>query len=291
MFMAKTYYFAFLGLCCYLPVCILTVYFFHHFLARMVKKRRYLEVAMISIAVYILGTGINYFAADLYLSNVQYSIPVANNFQHRIWTSNWNTGFALILGVIVIGIEIAKSWYLTSHENLELLRINSSAETRIRKSRINPSWLFLALDKIKNNLDCQSATSTAMILNLSDLLSYSLYESDTDLVELEKEFSELQHLLTMEQLDVSALVRIDVKKSGEFSNKSIAPMSVINKIVEQINAAPDGGETICQMNLHFHAGKNLLELDSRTICDSGQTTNTTTWVLSGGHLRERLIPG
>jgi LytS/YehU family sensor histidine kinase len=162
---------------------------------------------------------------------------------------------------------------------------------RIRKSRINPSWLFRALDKIKNNLDHQSETATAMILNLSDLLSYSLYESDADLVELEKEFSELHHLLSMEQLDINALVRISVETSGDFSNKSVAPMSVINTVVEHINSAHDGGKVLCQMSLHFHAGKNLLELVSRTICGSGQTTKTITWVLSGKFSKERLMTG
>ena len=190
-----------------------------------------------------------------------------------------------------MGIELAKSWYLKSQENLEMFRIKAKSETRARISRINPSWLFQALDKIKNNLDRQSATSTAMILNLSDLLSYSLYESDADLVELEKEFSELQHLFTIEQLDVFALVKIDVQKSGDFLHKSVAPMSVINKVVEHIhiNVAPIHRDSLCQINLHFHAGKNLLELISLTVCASGRTTTTMNWVLSDTVSNERII--
>jgi hypothetical protein len=257
----------------------------------MIKNRRYLEVVLISIAVYIVGTGITYFAADLFLGNVQFSIPITNNFRHRLEHANYNTRWALILGIIVIGIELAKSWYLKSRENLVMFRKNAKAEMLIRKSRINPSWLFRALDKIKNNLDRKSGTATPMILNLSDLLSYSLYESDADLVGLEKEFSELQHLLSMERHDVNALVRISVEMSGDFSNKYLAPMSVINQVVEHINSAHDGGEALCYMNLHFHAGKNMLELMSRTICGSGETTKTFTWGLSGNFSKDRSMPG
>jgi hypothetical protein len=172
-----------------------------------------------------------------------------------------------------------------------MYRNNARAEMQIRKSRINPSWLFGALDKIKFNLDHRSTTSTAMIIRLSDLLSYSLYESDADLVDLQKEFSELQHLLLMEQLDARALVSISVTTSGDFSNRSIAPMSVINKVVEHVNAAPGGGQTICQMNLHFQAGPKMLELFSSTTCGSNQSTHTFTWYLAGKVSRDRQLSG
>ncbi|MHA4846040.1 histidine kinase [Flavitalea antarctica] len=257
----------------------------------MIKNRRYPEVVLISIGVYVVGTGINYFTADLFLGSVQFSIPVTNNFQHRLEYANYNTRWALILGIIVIGIDLAKSWYLKSRENLVIFRKNAKAEMLVRKSRINPSWLFRALDKIKNNLDRKSGTATPMILNLSDLLSYSLYESDEDLVGLEKEFSGLQYLLSMEQLDVNALVRISVETSGDFSNKYLAPMSVITPVVEHINSAHDGGEEVCHMNLHFHAGKNILELISSTICGSGEMTKTFTWMLSGNFSKDRLRAG
>lgn len=280
LFNASTYYFAFLSLCCFTPVIVLTVYFFNRYLTDAVKKRQYLQFVITVIAVYILGTGLNFFTATVFLGTVRYSIPLENNFRHRLELANWNTRWAIILGIVVIGIELAKSWYLKSHDNLRMLRTKARAEMRVKKSRINPTWLFRSLDKIQTSLDRKSQRSTSMILNLSDLLSYSLYDGDAESIELEKEFIELQHLISLEQSDQETILEIAMQIDGDTSGKTIGPMSVINKIVELVHQVPHPCLERCQLKLHFHVGENLLRLNAVTVCNNARTTKSFAWALS-----------
>lgn len=259
-FHLSTYYCALLSLICYVPVCVVSVYFFRSYLLNLVKCRQYLKALGVFILAYAAGTLINYYTGYFFLENVRYSIPVINSVNHRLEFANYNTRWAMILGILILGFGMAKCWYLKSRENLTMLKINSIAEMRIQKSRIHPLWLFRALDKITKNLYLNSGTSTAMILNLSDLLSYSLYESDAELVSLEKELSELEHLVAVEQLDSHGLVKVQVDIEGITDNKFIAPMSVINRVVDHITSLPDPSGLPCILELSFDARKSILNL-------------------------------
>ena len=278
-FRPVTYYYAVLAVCAFAPVFIATAYLFRFYVSEMVKRRKYGQAIIIFIAIYILGIFINYFTAGLYLGSVRFSIPVLNNFQHRLESANYNTRLALILGIVMLGIELAKSWYLKSQENLQMLKSKARAEMQIKKSRIHPLWLFRALDKIRKSLDQQSVMSTTMILNLSDLLSYSLYETDAELVKLEQELAELQHLLSIERSDPGALVNIDLIISGELTGKYLAPMSVINRVVEYITSLP-GGLVSCHLHLKFTVGTSVMELVTEKICGDEKTISRMRWTLS-----------
>ena len=103
----------------------------------MVKDRKYLKAALFAIAAFVVGTGINYWAAYFDPSEVRKAMTVTNKVNSRFEYSSFYTRWALILGIKVTGFELAKSWYLKSRENLEMFRIKAKSETRARKSRIS----------------------------------------------------------------------------------------------------------------------------------------------------------
>ena len=277
LFRSQIYYNALVNLCCFMPVCGLIVYSFTGNLLPLIKERNYTLFSALFVAIYLLGMAINYFSAFIYLSNVNAGTPFENDFRHRIEISGWNTRWAIIVGIIAVGIELARGWYLQTRANLVMLKMNARAEMRIQKSRIHPEWLFRALDKINASLQEKSPTSTAMILNLSDLLSYSLYESDEDLVPLEKELLELEHLVSLEQCDSDTGFTITVRTSGDLSNKDIAPMTVINNVVQHITALSKKYRPPCTLDLHFRARRNTLILDSRMICTTDEAQTRIQW--------------
>ena len=266
LFLGRTYYYALISWCCFLPVFVLTVYLFKSYLVPLVKDGRIITSLIFFIIVYIAGTAFNYFTASLLLAKVHYSIPVPNDFRHRLEFANYNTRWALILGNVVMGIDLARSWYIKTQENLTMLHANATAKTRIQKSRIHPLWLFRALDKVRGCLDKKSGGSAPMILNLSDLLSYSLYESDAELVELETELTALQHLVSVERADCSEASEIQLSITGETGNLMLTPMSVINKVVAQINLRKPA-QTVFGMKIEIIVEDMMLLL--QTVTESG----------------------
>jgi len=101
----------------------------------------------------------------------------SHDLQHKIEMSNFNTRWGMVIAIIALGIKSTKSWYLQQKENLEILKKKTRAEMQLQKSRIHPQLLLRSLDSIYINIQKRSGNASTMILNLSGLLCYSLYEA------------------------------------------------------------------------------------------------------------------
>ena len=274
LYISDTYYFAFLNLCAFGPVFVCLVYFFIYFLLPYLRQQRYIHFLFYFFISYLVGTFINYYTAGIFLNSVDYSIPVEPNFQRRMEFGNYNTRWGMIIAIIALGIKLSKDWYLQQQENLEILKRKTRTEMRSQKARINPDMLFRSLDTIYSNIQAGSNNANSLILNLSDLLSYSLYESDMEKVPLEKELMEAQHLISLENLSNEYVIDLQVESQVDLSTKAIVPMTIV-KLVEEcvsLRNSPDSfweqlgvkiliSDTLTAM-LSFHSLTPFLSSDS-----------------------------
>jgi two-component system LytT family sensor kinase len=288
-FISDTYYFAFLNLCCFAPVFISAVYFFIYFLLpKTLQKKKYALFVFGFLMVYSVGTLINYFMAGIFLNSVHYSVPVESNFQHRLEFGNYNTRWGMIIAIIALGIKLSKDWYLQQKGNLEILRKKIRTEMQLQKARIHPELLFRSLDAIYANIQSGFVNSTSMILNLSDLLSYSLYESETELVLLEKELLELHNLISLEQQNKNSFIEIQVQKEGETANKYIAPMVIVKLLEESITLLYKAGILSCLVSLQITVVNYLLSLKLSFIDLDENSSSIVKWPLLINNTQNRL---
>lgn len=177
---------------------------------------------VLSIFLLVLfDLAVNYFFAGIFLNNIHYQKPIPPNFLNTLGFSDGNTKWAVTIAIIAIGIKLAKNWHLQQKENLEIIKRKTRTELQIQKARINPAFLFHSLDTIYNKINAGAADSATMVLKLSDLLSYSLYESDTEAVLLDKELTGLRDFIFLEK---TRQKNIDMKVSGDTYGKYIAPV-------------------------------------------------------------------
>lgn len=269
-FKEKTYYIALINLCCFAPVFITATYvFIFYLLPKTIKKKKYFFFIIGFLLVYITGTFINYFTAQMFL---YYTGFFPNTFQHRIEMGNYNTRWGMIIAIIAVGITLSKDWYLQQKENLEILSEKTRSEMQIQKARIHPEFLLRSLDAIYTHAQSDSDKSPSMILNLSDLLSYSLYESDMKLVPLEKELFEIKHLIALELQNKESLIAIEMHVDGEPCNQYIAPMLIVKLLQENIallhNAEPEAyivSLNIIIKNNHLSLRLSIIFLCKKTL--------------------------
>jgi len=218
-----------MNLCAFAPVFIAETYFFiYYLLPNTVVKKKYLLFLIGFLLTYIMGIVINYFTAERFLAITQF---FPNTFQHRIEMSNYNTRWGMIIATLGLGIKLTKGWYLQQKENLEILKRKARTEMQSEKARIHPELLLRSLDTIYNDIQSSYNKAPMLILNLSEVLSYSLYENENDMVLLKDELLQLQHLITLEQ-EKKAAINIEMQIKGNI-DKYIAPM-VLVKTMEQI---------------------------------------------------------
>lgn len=210
---------------CYLPFCILSVYIFSYLLFPFfLQKKKYTAFAAGVILVVALGLLINYFQTELFfqLTSVD-RVTVAK----KLMLGYNNVCNAVVISCFVLGIKLAKIWYAQQKENFLLAEQKSIKELHLFKSRIHPDFLFSSMDSLYQKIHLGSEDSPIIILKLSELISYILYESDQELVPLEKELTSISEFIAVFKLIVDDPSKLNLEVTGNTNNKRIAPLILL----------------------------------------------------------------
>ena len=279
-FTAKPYFTALMNLCVYAPFFIGATYFFIYYL----MKKKYFLFVLGFIAVYGIGTAINYFPSELFLRMTGW---FPDTFEHRIEMSNFNTRWGMIIAFVAIGIKFSKSWYLQQKENLEILKRKTRIEMQLEKANIHPELLLRTLDTIHNDTQSGYSNAPSQILYLAELLSYSLYENDNEMVPLQKEFMHLKHLIMLENQNKDRSVDIRMNIKGDTNNKFIAPMVLVKMLEQGITHLHNSAIFSWIAEWHFVVTDTLHSTLSFSDSDENAFKNTD-WTLLIEKARNRL---
>jgi LytS/YehU family sensor histidine kinase len=108
-----------------------------------------------------------------------------------------------------------------------LIQEHQAAQLQFLKAQINPHFLFNNLNNIYSLSIVQSPKTPQMILKLSDLLRYVIYESQNKKVSLAGEIRQIEKYIELFQLRNEAPVNIQLEIEGEINNQIIEPMILI----------------------------------------------------------------
>ncbi len=225
---------------CFLPFCIISVYVLSYVLFPVfLQKKKYAAFISGFILLVALGLWFNYYATILFFQ--LNSIPAFTRAQNLMVDANfvWS---AIVAGGLALGIKLAKNYYQQQNENLLLAKQKALTELKLLKARIHPDFLFATLDDIYKKIRAGSQKSPLMILKLSEILSYLLYESDEELVPLERELVATNDFISLSKLTI-ADKQISLKIIGNAKDKFIAPLLLLTTFQNSFSVLfADGNE-------------------------------------------------
>jgi Histidine kinase len=202
---------------CDVGLDLIIVYFFFWFLIpNFLEHKRYkafLIGAGLSIAAYI---GIVYIFFDGYFleEGEVIALPI-RLFQH----------FFLPYEVLVpaLGLRFLVE-YLYNFEKQQMQQ-NEQLKTELAylKNQINPHFLFNTLNNIAALSEIYPERVTPVIVELSNVLRYQLYESEKESVFLVDEIENLKQNLNLEALRLNK-ADVDIKIEGSANGKKVAPL-------------------------------------------------------------------
>lgn len=134
--------------------------------------------------------------------------------------------FINFFGIMVLAITFGTAVKLARDSFIRRQQIKE-AELKLLKAQLNPHFLFNTLNNLYGLSVVKSDKLPNLMLKLSDLLRYSLYDTKEKLVSLEKEITYLDNYVSLEKIRLEDKTEILFKKSGNFSSKKIAPMLLI----------------------------------------------------------------
>lgn len=139
--------------------------------------------------------------------------------------------FSLLEILQVTGIAATiRLFRLRLHEaerEKELLRVKTRTEIAQLKAQINPHFLFNMLNSLYALSREQSAALPEVVLRLSQLLRYMLYESEKERTTLEAEVSAIADFLELQKIRFGLRVRIEQELLIPEPSTPIAPLLIL----------------------------------------------------------------
>jgi two-component system, LytTR family, sensor kinase len=133
----------------------------------------------------------------------------------------------LLIFAVSTSASLARHYYKEERKSKETEREKLASELQFLKSQINPHFLFNALNNIYGLSLKKSDVLPGIVLKLSDMLRYMLYESEQDSVPLQSEIGYIQNYIDIQEIRLGGSMDLSFVQEGDFKNKHISPLLLI----------------------------------------------------------------
>jgi sensor histidine kinase YesM len=186
-----------------------------------------------------------------------------------------NLHYTFLSGFFVAGIstviKILLEWVIYERDKKKLEKENMQSELKFLKNQINPHFLFNTLNNIYALSLIKSETTPEVILKLSELLRYMLYECNEPKVKLIDEIKYIRNYLDLERLRQKLDVIIEFNLEGRVKEQTISPL-IFSPFLE--NAFKHGVNKVLE-NACVRVSMNVKKNDLTFIVENSKPEFTT----------------
>jgi len=273
----KSYYFYFTNLffTCGATIAITYTHAYYLFPKYLNKQKyiKYILALFLSILFYLIVTLIlDYIEMDFLMLT-----------EERFADINWRL---VLFRVALIGRFFVFAYLLYAlneklKQSREIGQMKSErlqAEINQMKAQINPHFLFNTLNNIYGLALEKSERTPEIILRLSKMMDYMLYDSAELLVSLRKDIQNVEDYVEIEKIRNGNLAKIDLKVSGDVSNQRIAPLMLLpiveNAFKHGLNGMIDGAYVTIRIlvsgeQMELHVDNNYQRSNSNQVSGHG----------------------
>jgi sensor histidine kinase YesM len=240
---------SFLLLLTHLFFCYAVIYFL---LPNYLSKKKYWPLVTGVLVTCILMIPMGYFLYSLvypYIDDLfSLHLPEQNK---TIVYSSIDAGLvnAIRVTLVAAAITLLKRWWVKQKEKESLEKEKINTELQLLKAQVHPTFLFNTLNNIISHARMASTKAPEMLIKLSDLLSYMLYECDAPKVKLEKEIGLIKEYMALEKIRQGERLELTFQIKGNLNGQLISPLLLLPFI--------DNSFSYCDNKAMEHAWVNL----------------------------------
>ncbi|MGE5518812.1 MAG: sensor histidine kinase [Candidatus Dadabacteria bacterium] len=217
-----------------LPQAILVYPFLYFILPRYVFRGKYFKASLWTVVFLVLTIA---FSAALLIvvpwHKVMWITSQTSLFKGVSGIQKWGLAYLSALQGSLTGAALAASlkmfkyYYLKNLRNLQLQKENTDAQMQLLTAQVHPHFLFNTLNNIYSQTQLESPIGSKMIMGLSDILRYILYEGQKPLVPLKQELSMINEYINLEKIRYGNKLDVHVLVTGKPDNLYIAPLLIL----------------------------------------------------------------
>jgi len=210
----------------FLPVSAALVYFnIYVLIPSLIYRKRY-GYYIFSLALALLVTAL----VDQFLKKM--FVHFGSSIFGYTSDLNFKNIFTEAIGLFYLtgfttGIKLTKDWIRNQQLMKEREKQYLETELNFLKTQIHPHFFFNTLNNLYSLTLKKSDQAPEVVLKLSSLMSYMLYESNSAKVSLAKEIGYLQNYLDLEKLRFGQRLTVLFEIEGQIEEVSIPPMILI----------------------------------------------------------------
>jgi two-component system LytT family sensor kinase len=179
----------------------------------------------------------------------------------------------LVMFLFSIGF-LTQQYFQIKKQQDAIRKQQVEAELNLLKSQINPHFLFNVLNSIYSLSLKKSDKAPEIVLKLSDILRYMLYETKQERVALNKELNMIEHYIDIERIRIDSKQQITLKATGDAQPYVIAPALLIPFVENAVKHGIDSMSEHAYVNisieisngtLHFNCINNFKEVKAKTV--------------------------
>ncbi|MGZ3939948.1 MAG: sensor histidine kinase, partial [Flavisolibacter sp.] len=123
--------------------------------------------------------------------------------------------------------KMFKHYHLKNIRNLQLQKENTAAQMQLLTAQVHPHFLFNTLNNIYSQTQLESPKGSKMIMGLSDMLRYILYEGQKPLVPLDQELLMITEYINLEKIRYGNKLDVHVLMPDNPAKLYIAPLLLL----------------------------------------------------------------
>ncbi len=256
-----------------LVVCVtqMPMVYFHLYVLvpSLLNKKKYIPYFLITVSLVMLYSYCNY---TLLKSLPQTWLQqLMQRFVHRITPM-----YDVLEGVIVLLLTYALKYtliaFITQTELLRLQKEKLQLELNALKSQVNPHFLFNTLNNLYSLTLKNSNKSSEVVLKLSDIMRYVLYQSNEATVPLAKELNFISNYIELQRIRYPENYKIDYSVNGTINGQEIAPLLLIDFIENGFKHGLDKRFNDGWVKININIENNRMQFDavnSKGLMDDG----------------------
>lgn len=235
---------------CYLNIFVL--------MPRLVFKRKYLSYLFFLVISLILMVFIKFNLTYFLISTDVY--PEGPKIINQI---TYNYSIEMIIGELyvitfVTAIKVTMDWLQDQKRVTALQKTQLETELLFLRTQVSPHFFFNTLNNIYSLAIEKSDKTPKLILRLSELMRYLLYETKSKRQSLEKEIICIQNYLDLEQIRYGNSLKIDTKITGDITDKKIAPILLLSFIENAFKHGANKNIGDVKIDIDFKIVENFL---------------------------------